>query len=145
MKKLLILFILISACGYQPIYNADLIKIEFNKINLTGDTKINRKLISLLGIKEVNNEIGKQISIYSSGLIEETSKDAKGQPATYRTNITITVEIKEQNKLIKSKSFNEDFSYNNIENKFDLSVYQKDVEDNLIKKITDDIIIFINL
>jgi len=145
MKKLLILFILISACGYQPIYNANLIKIEFNKINLTGDTKINRKLISLLGIKEVNNEIGKQISIYSSGLIEETSKDAKGQPATYRTNITITVEIKEQNKLIKSKSFNEDFSYNNIENKFDLSVYQKDVEDNLIKKITDDIIIFINL
>lgn len=145
MKKFLILFILISACGYQPIYNANLIKIEFNKINLTGDTKINRKLISLLGIKEVNNEIGKQISIYSSGLIEETSKDAKGQPATYRTNITITVEIKEQNKLIKSKSFNEDFSYNNIENKFDLSVYQKDVEDNLIKKITDDIIIFINL
>ena len=145
MKKLLILFILISACGYQPIYNANLIKIEFNKINLTGETRINRKLISLLGIKEVNNEIGKQISIYSSGLIEETSKDAKGQPATYRTNITITVEIKEQNKLIKSKSFNEDFSYNNIENKFDLSVYQKDVEDNLIKKITDDIIIFINL
>ena len=145
MKKFLILFILISACGYQPIYNANLIKIEFNKINLTGDTKINRKLISLLGIKEVNNEIGKQISIYSSGLIEETSKDAKGQPATYRTNITITVEIKEQNKLIKSKSFNENFSYNNIENKFDLSVYQKDVEDNLIKKITDDIIIFINL
>ena len=145
MKKLLILFILISACGYQPIYNANLIKIEFNKINLTGDTKINRKLISLLGIKEVNNEIGKQISIYSSGLIEETSKDAKGQPATYRTNITVTVEIKEQNKLIKSKSFNENFSYNNIENKFDLSVYQKDVEDNLIKKITDDIIIFINL
>lgn len=145
MKKFLILFILISACGYQPIYNANLIKIEFNKINLTGDTKINRKLISLLGIKEVNNEIGKQISIYSSGLIEETSKDAKGLPATYRTNITVTVEIKEQNKLIKSKSFNEDFSYNNIENKFDLSVYQKDVEDNLIKKITDDIIIFINL
>lgn len=145
MKKFLILFILISACGYQPIYNANLIKIEFNKINLTGDTKINRKLISLLGIKEVNNEIGKQISIYSSGLIEETSKDAKGQPATYRTNITVTVEIKEQNKLIKSKSFNENFSYNNIENKFDLSVYQKDVEDNLIKKITDDIIIFINL
>lgn len=145
MKKFLILFILISACGYQPIYNANLIKIEFNKINLTGETRINRKLISLLGIKEVNNEIGKQISIYSSGLIEETSKDAKGQPATYRTNITITVEIKEQNKVIKSKSFNEDFSYNNIENKFDLSVYQKDVEDNLIKKITDDIIIFINL
>lgn len=145
MKKFLILFILISACGYQPIYNANLIKIEFNKINLTGETRINRKLISLLGIKEINNEIGKQISIYSLGLIEETSKDAKGQPATYRTNITITVEIKEQNKVIKSKSFNEDFSYNNIENKFDLSVYQKDVEDNLIKKITDDIIIFINL
>ena len=39
MKKILILFILLSACGYQPLYNANLIKIEFNKINLSGDTK----------------------------------------------------------------------------------------------------------
>jgi len=144
MKKFLIIFFLISACGYQPLYNTDPFKVEFNKINLSGNIKINRKVTSLLGIKETNNAIGNQISIYSSKSINETSKDAKGQPLTYRTNINITIEIKEQNKETKTKSFNESFSYNNIENKYDLSSYQKDVEDNLIEKIAEDIIIFIN-
>ena len=85
------------------------------------------------------------ISINSSVSIIETSKDAQGQPATYRTNIVVTIVIENQNKQINTKTFNESFSYNNIENKYDLSVYQKDVQNNLVKKIIDDLIVYINL
>ena len=46
---------------------------------------------------------------------------------------------------IKVKTFNESFDYNNITNKYDLSVYQDDVRDNLINKIVEDLIIFVNL
>ena len=52
---------------------------------------------------------------------------------------------KGNNRLIKTKAFSEDFTYNNIENKYDLSTYQNDVENNLINKIVEDIIIFLNL
>ena len=146
MKKILILFLLISACGYQPLYNSNEISFEFSKINLSGDTKINREIISLLGFIETkNNDLKKEISIESSKTVIETSKDNKGQPATYRTNVIVKVTIKNQDKVIKTRSFNESFSYNNIENKYDLSVYQKDVENKLIKKIIDDLIVFINL
>ena len=65
MKKILILFLFLSACGYQPLYNANLINVEFNKIDLSGDIKINRKIISTLNINESNNT-NKQILIDSS-------------------------------------------------------------------------------
>ena len=144
MKKILILFLFLSACGYQPLYNANLINFEFNKINLSGDFKINRKIISTLNINESNNT-NKEISIDSSQSITVTSRDAQGQPAAYRTSVNVTVSIKDQSKTIKTKSFSEDFTYNNIENKYDLSVYQDDVQNNLIKKIVDDLIVYINL
>ncbi len=146
MKKILILFLLLSACGYQPLYNSSDINVKFSKINLSGDTKINRKIVSSLGFVETeSDDLNNEISIISSKTIIETSKDDKGQPATYRTNVIVDVTIKSLDKVIKSRSFSESFSYKNIENKYDLSVYQKDVENNLIKKITDDIIVFINL
>ncbi len=145
MKKILILLLFLSACGYQPLYNTNLTKVEFNKINLIGDIKINRKIISSLNINETNNNTSKEISINSLLSIIVTSRDAQGQPLTYRMNVNVTIEIKDQGKPIKTKSFSENFTYNNIENKYDLSVYQEDVRDNLVKKIIDDIIVYINL
>ena len=145
MKKILIIFFLLTACGYQPLYNTDLLKFEFSKIKLSGDVKINRKIISSLNLNETNNSSNKEIWIDSSESIVIASKDAQGQPKVYRTNVTVTISIRDKDKLIKTKSFNENFSYNNIENKYDLSVYQKDVQENLIKKIIDDLIIYINL
>ena len=145
MKKILILFLFISACGFQPLYNNNLLNIEFSEIKLSGDVKINREIISFLGIKETKNDMNNKISINSSVSIVETSRDAQGQPATYRTNIVVTIIVEKQNKQINTKTFNESFSYNNIENKYDLSVYQKDVQNNLVKKIIDDLIVYINL
>tara|TARA_B100000401_G_C52148907_1_gene413091 strand:+ start:79 stop:516 length:438 start_codon:yes stop_codon:yes gene_type:complete len=145
MKKILIIFLFLSACGYQPLYNSNLKKIEFSKINLSGDIRIGREIISSLNIKEVNNNANKEISIESSQSIKVTSKNAQGQPSTYRTNVSVLISIKDQGKPIKSKLFSEDFTYNNIENKYDLSVYQKDIQNNLIKKIIDDLVVYINL
>ena len=42
------------------------------------------------------------------------------------------------------KNFVENFSYGKTGNNFDLLQYQNNIEDNLIDKITDKIIIFLN-
>ena len=95
MKKILILFLLLSACGYQPLYNSSDINIKFSKVNLSGDTKINRKIVSSLGLVETESgDLSNEITIVSSKTIIETSKDEKGQPATYRTNVIVNVTIK---------------------------------------------------
>ena len=81
-------------------YNANLINVEFNKIDLSGDIKINRKIISTLNINESNNT-NKEISIDSSQSITVTSRDAQGQLATYRTSVNVTVSIKIKIKPLK--------------------------------------------
>ena len=51
----------------------------------------------------------------------------------------------DKNIIVKSKNFTSSFSYSNTKNKFDLQQYQKNIEENLIIKIADEIIIFLNL
>ncbi len=145
MKKLFIIFFLISACGYQPLYTKKN-EILFKEITLLGDKKINRKIISSTQMrKDENISINNEIILDSKIDIITTSRDTKGQPTTFKSLLNVSLIIKENGKNIKVKTFNESFDYNNITNKYDLSVYQNDVRDNLINKIVEDIIIFVNL
>ena len=144
-KKFLIMFFFISACGYQPIYlNKN--EIVFKDIIFLGDKKINRKIISISSIKkDPKNKVENKLILESKKRIIETSKDSKGKVASYRTEVEINLTVKINDKIIKQKSFIQNFNYNNIENKIDLSSYQDDVEDNLVNKIVEDLILFINL
>ena len=144
-KKLIILFFFITACGYQPIH-LNKGEIFFKEISLIGDKKINRKIVSSLNIK-INKEItpNNQIIFESSKNIQITSKDSKGQPKTFRTSIDIKLTILDNNKISKERLFSENFSYQNIDNKYDFFNYQKNIENNLVNKILDNINIFLKL
>lgn len=148
MKKIfIILMIFVSSCGYTPIYlEKNNKQFLFNKVISIGNENVNRKIINSLNILEENSNIKKnEITIYSKINIEETSKNSKGQVASYKTVVTLEITIKEKNKIINYKDFKKDFSYNNIDNKFNLSQYQKEVEKNLIEKIIEELIIYMNL
>jgi hypothetical protein len=146
MKKIFILLFLLSACGYQPLYNINKSNFFFKDLELYGDKVINRKIISSLKIKEnQKKDSTTTIIIDSSKKITETSKNSRGQPETYRTNVVIKLTIKDLEKVIKSKTFEEYFSYDNLDNKYDLLNYQNDIENNLVNKIIEDIILYINL
>ena len=145
MKKFLIIFFFITACGYQPLY---IIKDEifFEKITLSGDKRINRKIVSTSAIKKSSEgNLNNEIILNTNKNIITTSRDSKGQPATFKSLIEVKFTIMKDGKISKEKTFRESFDYNNIENKYDLSTYQNDVENNLIDKIVEDLIIFINL
>ena len=148
MQKLLIfLVVFVSSCGYQPIYIGENKEtFIFKSITVTGNKNINSKIISTLNLKEsATNEISNEILFESSKDIIEISKDKKGRIASYRTTLIVSLKIKNNNQITKEKIFKEYFSYNNMDNKFDLAVYQNDIENNLTKKIIDEIIIFLKL
>lgn len=148
MKKILIIVLFIlNTCGYQPLYtNQNQNDFVFKKVTTVGDRALNRKIISVLRIREENdNNLIDEIIFETIKTIIETSKDEKGQVASYRTSIKVNLTIKNMGKTPKSKVFNEDFSYNNMSNKFDLNEYQKEIENNLINKIIDNLIIYLNL
>lgn len=148
MKKIFfILLFFISSCGYQPLYqNKDLENFKFRKITLTGDNYINKRVTNTISIQE-NNEAKnkKELFISSSSKIQETSKNSKGQVESFR--IIITVNLKIINKIdqdTQNKNFIKEFTYNNKQNKFELIEYQDSIKNDLIDKIINDIIIYLN-
>ena len=148
MKKLFILILFFMAsCGYQPLYvNKDSSDLVFNKIELFGDKEINRRIISFISIKEDKSEEKlNQIVLRSNEDIIETSKDSKGRVATLKTTVEIKLVILDGNQIIKEKTFNENFSYNNKDNKFDLTKYQNEIKNNLVDKIIEQMSIYLSL
>ena len=148
MKKLFILILFfITSCGYQPLYvNKNNSNLVFSKIELFGDKEINRRIMSFVSIKEDKNEEKlNQILLKSNENIIETSKDSKGRVATLKTNVEVKLIILNGDKIIKEKIFNENFSYNNKNNKFDLEKYQGEVKNNLVDKIIEQMSIYLSL
>ena len=147
-KKILLLLLIttLTNCGYSPIYSkknsSDLI---INKYQLNGDKKLDRKIISLLGLKSKNKEnTDYELILESKKILETVAKDKTDSISVYRTSVSVKILLNKNNKKVKKKEFNSAFTYNNLENKFDLSEYQKNIEKNLIDKIAEEIFIFLN-
>jgi hypothetical protein len=67
-------------------------------------------------------------------------KDAKGDPASYEIKIKLNVDVitKDGNNKL---NFEENFTFNNQSNKFELNQYKKNTETNLINKIFENLIL----
>ena len=149
MKKILVVFVLIlTSCGYQPIYkaNENTKNININEVIYSGDQKINDKIYPKLPFILIkDNENLSKLSLESKKGIKITSKDSKGQAVSYRTTINVKILILNNNgNIIDQKVVQKNFSYNSDENKFKFKEYQDKIEENLINGIVEDIIIHLN-
>ena len=148
MRNYLIIFIfLLYSCGYQPLYsNKNSNKFTFKEIELLGDKDINQNLISSTFLKQdKQNFIYDKLVLKNNKEIIETYKNSKGQTDSYRMIIDLEVTLINEGKTIKKKIFSEEFSYKNLDNKFDLYEYETSVQSSLINKITEELIIYLNL
>jgi hypothetical protein len=143
---LIILLFFMSSCGFQPIYlNKNLNNFEFLKIDLIGDDFINNKIINSSLLKENNNANNLfTINISSSYAVREISKNQKGQAETYRSTVMVNLKIFDKENLIKNKIFSEETTFNKNDNKFDLSQNQIKIKNQLIDRVIENIIIFLN-
>jgi hypothetical protein len=144
-KFFLILIIFLSNCGYNPIYLKKIdTEVLINSYQLIGDKNINRSIISYLGIKNNDNTNAKyNLKLNSTKLVETVAKDKVGNTSVYKTTIRVELSISEGNSVIKERIFVSSFVYNNISNKFDLFQYQKNIDKNLIKNLSEKILIFL--
>ena len=150
-KKLVFILTLLAVtnCGYEPIYSKkETLNISINKIELIGDKKINRSIVSFANLRETKNvNYSYNLNLNSSKKIEVVSKDSAGNVTSFKITIIVKFSLKDpndQDAVIKSKNFRTSFIYNNKKNKFDLSLYEKIVEKNLVEKIAEEITIYIN-
>ena len=135
-KKILFLFFILiffNNCGYTPIYSKKSQSFEIVKIEYFGEKKVNNILSNKLKIYKNNPEAKKTFDIFinSTSTKATITKDKKGNPTQFSMSISITLKI--NNEI--EKTFLENNTYDNSEDKFDLRKY----EDNLIKNMTETI------
>ena len=147
MKKIfIIVMLLFSNCGFEPIYKyKNIPDPEFKKISLTGESSINEKMIKNLKLKlNPKHEKLNEIDINSVYSVSETSKNSQGIAETLNSTLTVRLSILDEKNLLTKKTFTKNFSYNNKDNKFDLVRYQNEIKLNLINETVKEIILFLN-
>ena len=142
--KILIFFLFISGCGYTPIFTNKKINFSIYEFSASGNTKLNKIINSKLNNYKGSDGSKKFSLTMETSLDKEvSSRDAKGNPKTFRIILDSNVLIKDINDNIKNKSFSKSVDYNNKNNKSELKKYENETSNNLAEKIADEIIIYL--
>ena len=149
MKYKLIYFliiILLPSCGFTPIYsekNSDFKVVNIKKNidnNLTN--YIENSLVTFSNIKATKSF---NIEIYLEEEILVILKDSKGDPLKNKLVTKLRLVVNDsQDNLISFKNFNEDFNYSVQENKFNMKQYEKNIRQNLIQDINEQILSYLS-
>jgi outer membrane lipopolysaccharide assembly protein LptE/RlpB len=143
--KLIIIFFFLIACGYQPIFYGKKINFKIDNIKYDKNNKIDSKIYKTLNkynnLENKNNIFDLEITSIKNKII--TSKDAKGDPKSFRLGIEVNLKIIKNDKLIYSKNINKSHDYENNSKKFELKKYENLITENFIDKISEEVIIYI--
>ena len=143
MKKnflILVFFFLTQCVGYEPIYSSTEQNFYIDTISTEINDKISRNIEKKLKPYTIKNEKRKITLKLNSNKEEKIlSKDNKGDPVIFETEVSTNVDIS-YNNISKTLKIVEKFSYNNQSNKFEFEQYKKIIEKNLTDKIFDKLI-----
>ena len=139
----LILFVILSSCGYQPIYSTKNLNFTIGKVE-KENTSLNNKFaksINTLTNKESDKKIN--IKIESNKKIRVKSKDSKGNTLVLELEINLKFTNLDSNDQAQ-KLLSRKITYNNSDDKFKLKEYENELEDILITKIIEDLINYLS-
>ena len=150
MNKIIFYFLpfllLINSCGYQPIYTNKNIHFSIKEINSISNNRLIILLKNNLKMYSESNNKDKNyiLNVDVERKIITTSKDTAGNPKTYLMEVIVKIEVQENYDEIIRKNFVEKFNYNTQENKFNQDQYEENIEENLIRKISENIILYLS-
>ena len=139
-------FFLLFNCGFESIHSKKKLKnsYDFTISNITfiGDNLVNLTLKNNLKnyIDIETKSIKYELLINSSSVRIITSKNKKGNPEAFSTEITINVDVHKDGSLKDRVTLKENFEYKNKSNKFELKQYEKNIKKNLSSELSEDII-----
>ena len=136
------LLLLTNCFGYKPIFSSSNINYNIKDVkNITQDKVSNYIARKLKSYKSDDKKKDISIEISSSNKERVLSKDTKGDPIIFEMNIIVDIKISLKGQNDKYFKFEENFSYNNRSNKFELKLYKDNLQKNISKKITKNIIL----
>ena len=140
-KHFIICLFLVS-CGFQSIYVSDKTNFSFDKSNALGEIKISKDIIR--NLDSLKRDEGKyELIIETIFKKDVSSKNKKGDPEVFDMSLDVNVTLKKDNDILKNR-FREKLSYNNLKSKFELKQHENNLKSNLVKEISQDILIYLN-
>ena len=139
----LIFFLILSSCGYQPIYSTKNLNFTIGKVE-KENTSLNNKFaksINALTNRESDKKIN--IKIESDKKIRVKSKDSKGNTLVLELEINLKFTNLDSDNQVQ-QSLSRKITYNNSDDKFKLKEYENELEDILITKIIEDLINYLS-
>ena len=150
MNKIIFYFLpfllLINSCGYQPIYTNKNINFSIKEINSINNNRLIILLKNNLNMYSdaENKDKNYLLNVEVEKKIITTSKDTAGNPKTYLMEVIVKLEVQENYDEITKKNFVEKFNYNTQDNKFNQNQYEENIEENLIRKISENIVLYLS-
>ena len=143
MKKViaLILLVTLANCGFKPMLSISESNFSIDKIKYSG----------VLG-RQLNNNLKqyhqKKSRDHYYSLIAETAesreitlKDKKGNPSSFRLEVSVDLSVFEKDKLVFKKKFGQKFDYSNSSKKFELSKFEDEIKKSMLDKISEEIVL----
>ena len=118
-------------------YIGEIVNINNDKITKSVSKNLNNNKL------KIDNKQKYILKITSNKEEVVTSKDSSGNALTFEIIITVNVDVfvDDSDKSIGTLKFNKAFSYNNQKNNLNMSRYKKTIEDNIINKISQDLVV----
>tara|TARA_B100000787_G_scaffold155436_1_gene130947 strand:+ start:970 stop:1434 length:465 start_codon:yes stop_codon:yes gene_type:complete len=142
---ILIFFLFVCSCGYQPIYSKKNIannSFSINELLFEGDKSINLKIKERLSnYKLVKKDRNFKLKIKSNSDKIILAKNVAGNPTHFKIIVAISVEIVSENSKKNTLRIEENFEYNNSAGKFSLKKYEKEIKNNLAEISADKLIL----
>jgi hypothetical protein len=142
--SILILLLFLTGCGYEATHskkNSVNYNFSITQLTFVGERGVNLKIKQKLNnytlAKKNKNFI---LKISSSKEKTVVAKNMSGNPINFKSEIIVNVEVLMKGNYNNNLQLVESFNYNNIDNKFDLKRYEREIENNLAETITDKLI-----
>jgi hypothetical protein len=121
----------LNNCGYKSIYSSKKFSLSINKLDYQNN-KLNNKFARI--IRSISNEDSKNginLTFEANQNIKVLSKDKTGEPSIFEMKIEIQIITDNRvENLIGRETFNND------EDKFKLNQYQRQLEAQIMERLT---------
>lgn len=137
MRKFVILVatvLILNGCSYEPIFSNKKYDFQFNEIEAQGDYEINSIIKNNLKTQSSSSNYF-DINFNTRKSKDIVSLNTSGDPAIFKIKINVDFEIRQNQSVFLSNNLTREVTYNNIDDKFELLKYER----NIIKSISDNI------
>ena len=138
-------FLLFGCAGFEPLFSSKNISYYIIEIENINENDVTKKISKKLSVykKNTNSEKGYLLKLSADTRNIIVSKDAKGQVSSYKMIVDVNLEVLSNNSTLPISviKLTKDFIYQDQKNKFEQKQYKKDILENLIDKISQEIVI----